>query len=68
MKTNGNFIRDESIMAFAGLSVGMDEINSPKEEKQKAASIVASNIGMLMTNFPKNKELIRKIVVVIKDP
>ncbi|KKS03547.1 MAG: hypothetical protein UU64_C0002G0110 [candidate division WWE3 bacterium GW2011_GWF2_41_45] len=68
IKINGNFIKVDNIIAFEGLSVGIEEISSPKEEKQKAANIVAKNIGILIINFPKNKELTKNIGIVIKMP
>ena len=68
IKIKGNLIRVESIIAFEGLSVGIEEIISPSDEKQNAAIKLAASIGMLIINSPKNNELTMKITVVISVP
>ena len=55
-------------MTFAGLSVGTEEISSPKDEKQNAPIAVATRIGMLIATFSMNNELMIKITVVIRVP
>ena len=59
IKINGNLIRVATIIAFEGLSVGIEEINSPKEEKQNAARSVPKSMGILITILPKNNEAMR---------
>lgn len=68
IKTKGNFTRVDSIMAFAGVSVGVAEISSPRDEKQKAANMVPKINGMLTINSPKTKRLMINTAVVIKRP
>jgi len=68
IKIKVNFIKVDNIIIFDGLSVAGAEINSPKEEKQKAAMIVPIIKGRLIISNPSKITPTRKIKKVIKSP
>lgn len=68
MKIKGNLINVDNIIIFDGLSVGGDEISSPKDEKQKAARIVPTIRLKLIMPVPSKITQTKKIKRVIKRP
>ena len=68
IKIKVNFIKVDSIIIFDGLSVAGAEINSPREEKQKAAMIVPIIKGRLIISNPSKITPTKKIKKVIKSP
>ena len=68
IKIKGNLIKLESIIMLEGLSVGGEEIKSPKDEKQKAASIVPKIKLKFIIPHPSKITLTKKMKKVIKSP
>lgn len=68
MKIKGNLIKVDNIIIFDGLSVGGAEINSPKDEKQKAAKSVPTIRLKLIIPIPSKMILTKRIKKVMKRP